>query len=407
MKPRGSWLPSVGLATVCAVPALILRLTGYDPGPLPSVALFGAAVCAAAFILVWAAEAAEKDISSSLAVALLALIAVLPEYAVDLYFAWTAGGNPAYTQYAAANMTGSNRLLLGFGWPVAALVYFAYSRHAGHPVGAIHLESKTRIELAFLGLASAWCFTIPLMRRITIWDAAVLLGIFGAYIWRVTREPQREPELVGTAARLGVLPTRKRRIVVTSLFLLSALIILASAEPFAESLIETGKHFRMDEFLLVQWLAPLASEAPEFIVAIILAARLKGGQAIGILLSSKVNQWTLLIGSLPVAYVAGGGPASGLELDARQVEEVLLTAAQTVLGFALLAHLHFGLGEAIALLALFLVQFALPETSARLLLSYVYLVLAGILLWRYRRSLPAIADTVLHPGRRVGHIRAR
>ncbi|MEK7477269.1 MAG: sodium:proton exchanger [Candidatus Coatesbacteria bacterium] len=404
-KPKGHWFGYLGLAMAFAVPALALRFAGYDPGPLPSVLIFGGAVCAAAFLLVWAAEAAEKDISSSLAVALLALIAVMPEYAVDLYFAWAAGGNPTYTQYAAANMTGSNRLLLGFGWPVAALVYFFYSRRAGHPVSAIHLEGKARIELAFLGLASVWCFIIPLMRRITVWDAAVLLGIFAAYIWRVTREPQHEPELVGTAALLGALPTRMRRAVVTSLFVLAAIFILVSAEPFAESLIEAGKILHIDEFLLVQWLAPLASEAPEFIVAIILAARLRGGHAIGILLSSKVNQWTLLIGSLPLAYVAGGGPASGLELDARQVEEVFLTASQTVLGFAVLAHLHFGFGEALALLVLFLVQFALPGTEGRVVLSWVYLALAVVLLWRHRRSLPAIVDAVVRPGKRIGRIR--
>ena len=41
-----------------------------------------------------------------LAIALLAVIAVLPEYAVDLYFSYTAGHDPDYVQYAAANMTG-------------------------------------------------------------------------------------------------------------------------------------------------------------------------------------------------------------------------------------------------------------------------------------------------------------
>ena len=64
------------------------------------------------------------DISGSLAIAILALIAVLPEYAVDLYFSYTGGGDPSYTQFAAANMTGSNRLLIGIGWPLVAFVAF-------------------------------------------------------------------------------------------------------------------------------------------------------------------------------------------------------------------------------------------------------------------------------------------
>ena len=87
-------------------------------------AVFGrrAAVVAASFVLAWAAEAAQVDVSGGLAVAVLALIAVLPEYAVDLYYAYVAGHDAEYVQYAAANMTGSNRLLMGIGWPVVVIV---------------------------------------------------------------------------------------------------------------------------------------------------------------------------------------------------------------------------------------------------------------------------------------------
>ena len=67
-------------------------------------------------MLSWAAEVAQLDIPQALALALLALIAVLPEYAVDMYFAWMAGKNPSYTAFATANMTGANRLLIGVGW---------------------------------------------------------------------------------------------------------------------------------------------------------------------------------------------------------------------------------------------------------------------------------------------------
>src|SRR5690606_4950726 len=92
------------------------------PDPVVGMLVFGAAIVAAAFLLCWAAEAAHKDISGSLAIALLAFIAVLPEYAVDLYYAYRSGSDVAYEQFAAANMTGSNRLLLGLGWPLVVLV---------------------------------------------------------------------------------------------------------------------------------------------------------------------------------------------------------------------------------------------------------------------------------------------
>src|SRR5438128_8981368 len=111
----------IAVALAVALPALMLRLSGVHPRA--AILVYGSAVVASAFLLVWAAEAAHRDISGSLATAILAVIAVLPEYAVDLYFAWSAGHEPANAQYAAANMTGSNRLLLGLGWPFVVLLF--------------------------------------------------------------------------------------------------------------------------------------------------------------------------------------------------------------------------------------------------------------------------------------------
>lgn len=69
------------------IPAVIVRLAGLHPNPVAALTVYGAAVVAASFVLAWAAEAAQIDVSGGLAIALLALIAVLPEYAVDLYYA--------------------------------------------------------------------------------------------------------------------------------------------------------------------------------------------------------------------------------------------------------------------------------------------------------------------------------
>ena len=377
-----------------AAPAVALRAVGV-PGPAPlALVVFGAAVVAASFLLAWAAEAAQVDISGGLAIALLALIAVLPEYAVDMYFAYTAGHDPSYAQWAAANMTGSNRLLLGLGWPVVAFVAMrAMSKRTGRPMRALLLSRRRRVELAFLGVAGVLAFVMPATRQIHLGLAVVLLGVFAAYLWRVSRSPVTEPELLGTPARLATLPRRRRRLVVASMAGFAAVVVLAAAEPFAHALVDTGAQLGIDRFLLVQWLAPLASEAPEFIVAILLARRGNGDDALGTLLSSKVNQWTLLIGGLPIAYLAGGGGLA-LHLDARQVEEVLLTAAQTALGFAVLLRLRLPRWAAVALLGLFLVQFALPGTTARLVVSAVYGALALGALVVNRRGLVEVTNTL-------------
>jgi cation:H+ antiporter len=381
----------LALVFAIALPGLGLRSAGAHVQPIVAIPVFGGAVVASALLLVWAAEAAHRDISGSLATAILAVIAVLPEYAVDLYFAWSAGHVPANAQYAAANMTGSNRLLLGLGWPFVVLLFAWGVRRRGEKPRGVRLGEGRRLDLAFLGATSLYSLIIPFTRRLAWYDAVVLLSVFAVYLWRAAQGERSEPELVGVAQRIGDLPRRARRIVVAALFLGAASIVLAAAEPFAQALIEGGTRLGVDEFLLVQWLAPLASEAPELIVAGVLALRGHEDAALGTLLSSKVNQWTLLVGSLPAAFMIGGGSAAGIVLDARQTEEFILTATQTLLGFAVLVDLRLSVFEAVALLVLFAAQFPFPQPAVRLGFSAAYAVLAiALLVWR-RRDLPPIA----------------
>jgi cation:H+ antiporter len=382
---------SLLITAVFIVPALVMRFGGLHPNPVVSLIVYGAAVVSASFLLAWAAEAAQIDVSGGLAIAVLALIAVLPEYAVDLYYAYTAGHNADYAQYAAANMTGSNRLLMGIGWPIVVLVsLYVANKFAGKRnslrTNMLGLEPGNRVELGFLLIAGVIAFVVPVTGRIHLVLGVALLAWFGFYLYKLTRGGVEEPELIGAAAAIGALPDRTRRATVIALFVIAAAVILACAEPFAESLIGAGNELGIDRFLLVQWLAPLASEAPEFIIAIIFAARGKGTQAIATLISSKVNQWTLLMGSLPIAYMAGGGGAA-LVLDGRQVEEVLLTATQTMMGVAMILALRFHRYTAWALLALFVVQFPITSMHGRLILCGVYAAIAVAGLVANRRHL--------------------
>jgi cation:H+ antiporter len=389
---------SLLLTSAFVLPAVILRVGGIHPSPVVSLLTFGVAVIAASFVLAWAAEAAQIDVSGGLAIAVLALIAVLPEYVVDLYYAYVAGHDADYVQYAAANMTGSNRLLMGVGWPVVVIVgLFVVNKAArlksgenksGASRSVLPLEAGNRVELGFLLIAGLVAFIIPVTGRIHLALGVVMLAWFGFYLYKMTRGEPEEPELIGTAAAIGGLPTRARRLTVAMLFVTAAVVILMCAEPFADSLIGAGTELGVDRFLLVQWLAPLASEAPEFIIAIIFASRGKSTLAIATLIASKVNQWTLLVGSLPIAYLAGGG-GTALVLDGRQIEEVLLTATQTMMGVALILSLRFHRNTAWALLALFLVQFPIPSTTGRLVLCGVYGVLTVVGLVVNRRHVLA------------------
>jgi cation:H+ antiporter len=404
---RARWL--LALAAVITVPGIVLRITSSDiPHPAEAL-LFGLAIVGAAFVLSWGAEAAQLDISAGLAIALLALIAVLPEYAVDFVFADKAGhavaefgsrcaaansGTASPCSLALANMTGANRLLIGVGWSMVAVLAWWRWRKRGESVVEVTLERSNSVEIAYLTVACLYSLTLPLKRTVTLVDAVILIGIFVAYTIRISRAPAETPHLVGPAEYLGSFSTVRRRVAVVGLLVFAAAVILLSAEHFADALVATGKSLGVSEFLLVQWLAPLASEAPELVVAGLYAWRLKSALGLSTLVSAKVNQWTLLVGSLPIVFALASGTHHGLPIDGDQRGELLLTAAQSVFAVAILATLSLSLREALLLFSLFWAQFvigaAVPESSHGLeltIVSVVYLGLAGTILVRDRGRL--------------------
>lgn len=349
-----SALPAIAAVVCATAPALLVRagilMVGVELGTL----LFGLSVVAAAFAMSWAAEAAERDVPRALSLIIVALLAVLPEYAVDNVFAWKAGQDPAFAPFAAANMTGSNRLLLGLGWPTVAVIAWLSRRGT-----IVRLDRGAAVALAFLGIATLYSFSLPLRGSISLLDSLLLGSLFAAYAVWAARSGTAEPDLVGPAAAIGTLPDLPRRAAVLGLFAFAGVAIAVAAEPFADGLVRTGARLGIDQFLLVQWLAPLASESPEFLVAALLTLRGRAPVALALLLSAKVNQWTLLIGSLAVSYSIGAGGPSSLPLDGRQSAEVLLTAGQSLFGIAVLASLSFSLGEAALLSGLFTAQLLL------------------------------------------------
>ena len=362
-------------AALLALQWVLLRLAGVSLTPHWTALLSGIGIVGAAILLSWAAEVAQLDVPQSLAFAFLALIAVLPEYAVDMYFAWQAGEDPAYAQYATANMTGANRLLIGFGWAAVVVAYWIKTRNR-----SVELKRSQTLEISYLTIATAYSFIIPLKGSISLLDTVVLLAIFGFYVAAASRAGMAEPELGGPSALLGSLPTARRRLATLALFALAGLTILLGAEPFAESLLAVGRTSGMEEFLLVQWVAPLASESPEFIVAILFALRRNPSAGIATLVSSKINQWTLLIGMLPLVYSLSAGRAGALVLDSRQTEEVLLTAAQSVFALAVIANLRFSLWAAALLAVLFGSQLLFTAPGTRYGYSVGYIVLTALLL---------------------------
>ncbi|HVE47022.1 MAG TPA: hypothetical protein VNA57_09795 [Acidimicrobiales bacterium] len=408
---------SLMLAVAVTFPGIVLRLTEPHLSEPLLALLYGLAIVGAAFLLSWAAEVAQLDISAGLAIAVLAFIAVLPEYAVDLVFAIKGGnsfeqtgrdclpiggGNESPCGLALANMTGANRLLIGVGWSMVVFIAWWRWRQKGQPEKGreIALSRSHSVELSYLAVATMYSLTLPLKSSITLVDAAVLVTIFVLYTVRVSKAPPSEPHLVGPARWIGGFTVPGRRATVIGLFLFAATVILLTAEHFAEALVASGEALGVSEFLLVQWLAPLASEAPELLVAGLYAWRLNTNAGLGTLVSSKVNQWTLLVGTLPIAFAIASGSVHGLPIVGQQREELFLTAAQSAFALAILVNRAMSVKEAATLFGLFIVQFIAgavgPESihdEVRVGTGILYLVLAAGIFIRSRRAVgPLLKD---------------
>jgi len=104
------------------------------------------------------------------------------------------------------------------------------------------------------------------------------------------------------------------------------------------------------------------------------------------LVSSKVNQWTLLVGMLPLAFNLSAGHLGAMRLDEMQVEEIFLTAAQSLFAVVMLANLSFSLAEAGFMFVLFATQLFFTDPLSRYLYAVGYVVLATVWLTASRSS---------------------
>jgi cation:H+ antiporter len=295
-----AWHARLATMAACTAPGVLVRIGGIHLPPPLAILVFGGAVMAAAFMLASAAEAAELDAPPGIAVAGVALVAVLPEYVIEIYFAFSG-----HVEFVTASLTGSTRLLLSFAVGMPAIASLILVRRGGKRLGVVELAPQKRVDLGIIGAASAYAPLIVLRGHLAWPDAIILLSLYALYLRRVSTGSPEPPHLVGIAAELGRLPQRERRRWVGGIMVFSAVAVLITAEPFADAVLLTGTTVGVSPYLLVQWLVPLATEMPELVVAFVLIQHERAGQAVAVLLSSAVSQWTLALGTLPARLRRG------------------------------------------------------------------------------------------------------
>lgn len=346
-------------------------------------------ILVSAFIIGWAAEAAQFLVSQGLALAILAWLQTLPEFSVEAVIAWEAGKDPAKVHLAIANFTGSIRLLVGLGWPLVYFVAAFFAARTGKRKTwvEIRLEDEHAVQVMSLLPVLGWFTVIWWKGTLGLLDAAILVLLYVVYLVLLSRIPPRDEdeEEIGDLPRVSrwalSFGPGKRALAIAGLFLAGGAILYFAAEAFVESMLALAVSMGVAPFFFVQWVAPFLSEFPEKLSAFNWARQIsKAPMALMNLLSSTINQWSVLSGLIPVIYSLSRGEPSAIVFDAHQRSEILLTILQSALGFLLLVNLKLEAYEAGILFVFWLTQFLFPSTRDAMV--WVYAGWCGIELIR-------------------------
>ena len=344
-----------------------------------------------AFLVAWGAEAAQFMMSQGLALAILAWLQTLPEFAVEAVIAWDAGRNPERSHLAIANLTGAIRLLLGLGWPMIYFVFAYFGRRRGEQAPAIKLNPEHATEIVGLLPPLLYFIVIVIKQSINWIDAVVLLSLYVAYLWALLRLPPHEVEQLAEAPKVSQWAYRqrgwRRQAAIGGLLAAGGFLLYVTAHPFLESMIALAAMLGVSQFVLVQWVAPFLSEFPEKVSAFLWARRVTHApMALMNMVSSNINQWTVLAAMIPLVYGYSHyhhtGTWAPFHFDAEQRLEIVLTLLQTALGIVVLANMEFDWFDASALFVLWLVQFLAPHLREEVSIAYalwIVILLVGFL----------------------------
>jgi len=334
---------------------------------------------ASAFVIAWGAEVAQFFMSQGLALAILAWLQILPEFAVEADIAWRQN-----VVNMTANFTGSIRLLVGLGWPmIYAVASLAHRRQTGEWLSEIVLEPDHCVEVVGLLVPIVYFALVWWKASLTVADGVVLTLLYLAYLFVVNRMPPKDHE---EAEELDAVPRAimglrpgVRGAAIAATFVGGGVILYLVAHPFVDSLMALAVTAGISEYVFIQWVAPFLSEFPEFLSAFRWAGTVRHApMALMNVVSSNINQWTVLAGMIPVVYSLSLGHLAAVPFDGMHRQEILLTILQSLLGMVLLMNMRYSWWEALVLFVLWFVQFCVPSLRVAVIDVYAALIVLGI-----------------------------
>lgn len=324
-------------------------------------------VLSGSLLIAWATEVLSFFLSRGMAFAVLALLQVLPEFAVEAVITLEAAKDPSGLQYVTANFTGANRLIVGLFLPMVYFMAAYRARRMGQRLAWVDLPKESSIEIVALTVATLYSFSFVFRGSVSLVDAVFLIAIYVAYILLTSRLPPSDDgheDLPLVARTIRSEPVRRQKLIIALFFLMGGSLLFVSVEPFYHNTLALGTAIGISSYFLLQWMAPFLSEFPEFITIVYWGKTGRAQLGLTNAISSKVNQWTLLIAMIPIVYAygtwSGGALNPNIDFDDTQRLEVLLTAAQGLFAAAAFFNLRFFRWEAITLVVLWGIQLLDP-----------------------------------------------
>lgn len=349
------------------------------------------ALLLAAFIIGWAAETSEIYISQGLALAILAWLQTLPEFAVEALIAWHQKQD-----LMVANLTGSLRLLTGLGWPMIYFVQYFSHRKSSKSV-VIKLPAVNALEVFMLMISSIYFTFIAIKGSLTIGDGIILLGFYAIYLYQLFHQPSRAHEEESDLPWIGkkIVKLKNKKLIglcILGLFAVGGAILNFSVHPFLHGLEVLAVSLGISTFVFIQWISPFVSEFPEKVTAFQWARKVgRAPMAMMNMVGSNIVQFTVMTAMIPVIYSVSKGSATPIFFDMFQTHEIMLTVVQTVLGMLYLMDLEVRLRDAFILFTLWLIQFLVPHSREEMIFVYLFfIVLEVISLFRHGRSFYAL-----------------
>jgi cation:H+ antiporter len=353
--------------------------TSLQAGSPWAVLWAGPGILIASLMIAWGAEASQFFLAQGIALAVLALLQTLPEFAVEAVLA-----RHREVSLLFASLTGALMLLTGIGWPMIYLsAATAYRREHKRPMRSIRLEAEHAVQIVSLFAGIAYEMVVWWKGSLNIFDGAVLIAIYVGYLWVMSRLPPEERETldeISGVPKMIVLASKPFRITaILGLFIVGGAAVFLVADPFLAGLFGIALRIGVSKFQFIQWIAPLVSEAPEGVSAFYWARDHKRASiALMNLVSSNINQWTLLAALLPMVLSVSAGHVAAIPLGAIQSRDLLLTLAQALLGALFLVNMELAWWEALGLFVLFLIQFADIGGHVRVYVTWIYFAWCGV-----------------------------